>query len=94
MTSFDESKQNIILKEEGKIKSSCPVCKKKFRNVLLHIDKKSKCKEEVTKEEYSQFKEKSEETKRNKNRKAMAKRRGKLRLEDHAALKKAQNKWK
>ena len=94
MTSSDESKQNIILKEEGMMKSSCPVCKKKFRNVLLHIDKKSKCKEKVLKEEYCQLKEKSDETKRTKNRKAMAKRRERLRLEDHEALKKAQNEWK
>ena len=98
MTSSDESNPNFILKEEGekekKFKSSCPVCKRKFKNVLLHIDKKNKCREELSQEEYCQLKEKSDEILRIRNRKAVAKRRERLRFEDHKALKKAQNEWK
>ena len=96
MSSSVEAMQVISKEKEKDIKkkSVCPVCKKKLKNVLLHLDKKSKCKDEVTEEDYNQLKEKSVEALRTRNRKAMAKRRERLRLEDHEALKRAQNEWK
>ena len=72
---------------ENKFKSSCSICKKKFKNVLLHIDKQTKCKAEISEKDYNQLKEISEEVKRKRSRISMAKRRAKLRLEDSQGFK-------
>ena len=95
----DKSERIKICREriesKGKVenlKSSCPVCKKKFKNVMLHIHKKDSCK--ISEQEYQKLKEKSDEATRIRSRKAMAIRRERQRLEDHDALKRAQNLWK
>ena len=86
-------RERIKSKEKVKSeKSSCPACKKKFKNVMLHIHKKDSCK--ISEHEYQQLKEKSDEATRIRSRKAMAIRRERQRLEDHDALKRAQNLWK
>ena len=71
-------KQKKVTKE----KSSCPICKKKFSNVLLHVDKKTICKDKMNEEDYNWLKEISAETRREKIRIAMAKRREKPEAKD------------
>ena len=85
------SKEDKINK---KVKSSCAVCKKKFKNVLRHVQQKSSCKDNMTDEDYLQLKQRADDATRARSRKAMAKRRERLRLQDHDALKRAQNEWK
>ena len=72
---------------ENKVKSSCGICKKKFKNVLLHIDKQAKCKAEISEKDYNQLKEISEEAKRKRSRISMAQKRAKLRLDDSKGFK-------
>ena len=59
MTSSGSRKYVRKVKEEEKVetkmKSSCPICKKKFRNILLHIDKKSNCKAKMSEKDYNQL---------------------------------------
>ena len=81
-------------KKNKKLKSSCPVCNKRFKSVLGHIQQKSNCQDNLTDEDYLQLKQKADEATKARCRKAMAKRRERLRLEDHDALKRAQNEWK
>ena len=81
-------------KKNKKLKNSCTVCKKQFKNVLRHIQQKNSCKEKMTDKDYLQLKQKADDATRARSRKAMAKRRERLRLEDHDALKRAQNEWK
>ena len=59
MTSSGSKKYVRKVKDEEKVdtkvKSSCPICTKKFRNVLLHIDKKNNCKAKMSEKDYNQL---------------------------------------
>merc|ERR1712213_91987 len=85
------SKEDKINK---KVKSSCAVCKKKFKNVLRLVQQKSSCKDNMTDEDYLQLEQRADDATRARSRKAMAKRRERLRLQDYDALKRVQNEWK
>ena len=60
------SKEDKINK---KVKSSCAVCKKKFKNVLRHVQQKSSCKDNMTDEDYLQLKQRADDATRARSRK-------------------------
>ena len=49
----------------------CPICKKKLKNVLLHVEKSEKCTTKISLEEKEQLKERSDQIRRDRNRIAM-----------------------
>ena len=75
-------------------KNVCPVCKKKQKNILLHIKKSSQCKANVNEEQLQVLKDQSKKLRRKKVRINAAKCRKKAREQDEEKVKKDQNKWK
>ena len=86
--------RNAKTQKETMMKQSCNICKKKFRNVLLHIDKKASCKSKISEEDYNKLIDNSEEVKRNKNRKSKDRSRAKARESNLEKIKEDQRRWK